>query len=814
MSATSDINAINLAFSAETAAAADRAAGTYDSNLADNPYYYTWQGDQQILPSAMAGDPEGFAQGLRAALPAVNTLRLSFNAFSFDAAGNLHPEYERFLAEAARQGFRLLMTYTDGEIQRLGSGGTLAAEAIEAELRSGDVITRASAAFDRLFDWMDRHSGVARAVWGYELANEPAAYERVVDFSPRGTKGAAEARMVELYARHMADLADQVAERAPEARILVGGWGFSGRFHELADNMIGTVSAADYLRGRIGDALVWSAHAYPGWHPGTDATDPAAVRVALQAAYAPVLADDILLTETNLFGANINYFTTAPSAVSAFARVQEWWTEQGIGITWSPGAQAGGSSLVTVDPGAQLRFLHQHSYAFAMNAFSLDDRDPAHAGDETLHAKVIAGRLRNEETDPDYNPAARFDPVNGLGTAFGHDGNDTLSGADMANNFLYGGRGMDLLRGAAAEDFLFGQYGNDILLGHAGADLLFGGVGADLLRGGTGADTLEGGAGADRFDARAGNDVITDFGPGDLLHLGRGYTGWQQVAARITLAAVNGPAINDVVIRHADGSRTTLIDAKGLIGAAQLVFAGQADWVEGTAQADTIGSGWQDFDGQSVGQVRRISAAGGNDVVAGTTAADTLDGGTGHDRLDAGTGRDLLLGGAGNDLLRAGDHADTLMGGWGDDRLFGGAGHDVLNAGAGRDTLFGEDGDDSLTLGAGGGLASGGLGKDRPHAGSGAATLWGGAGDDLLIANLSQTGHRLAGHGGADTFVLHSAASGGRSLTVIEDFGRADRLIFEGQRLLPDSASGARSGNDLVMVLEPGHRLLLEDWFA
>ena len=119
-----------------------------------------------------------------------------------------------------------------------------------------------------------------------------------------------------------------------------------------------------------------------------------------------------------------------------------------------------------------------------------------------------------------------------------------------------------------------------------------------------------------------------------------------------------------------------------------------------------------------------------------------------------------------------------------------------------------------LRWGAGGGLASGGLGNDRLHAGSGAATLWGGAGDDLLIANLSQTGHRLAGLGGADTFVLHSAASGGRSLTVIEDFGRADRLIFEGQRLLPDSGSGARSGNDLVMVLEPGHRLLLEDWFT
>lgn len=814
MSATSNINAITIAFAAETAASGDTAAGTYETNLAANPYHYSWQGDQQILPVAMSGDPEGFVQGLRAALPAVNTLRLSFNAFSFDAAGNLHPEYERFLSEAARQGFRLLMTYTDGEIQRLGSGGTLTAEAIETELREGDVITRAASAFDRMLDWMDRHPGVADTVWGYELANEPAAYERVVDFSPRGTKGDAEARMIELYAHHMADLADLVADRAPDARILVGGWGFSGRFQEFADNMVGSISAADYLRGRIGDALVWSAHAYPGWHPGTDATDPAAVRAALQAAYAPVLADDILLTETNIFGATVNDFTAAPNAVAAFARVQEWWAEQGIGITWSPGAQAGGSSLVSVDPGAQLRFLHQHSYAFAMNAFSLDDRDPAHAGNEALRATVVTGRLRNEETDPGYDPAARFDPVNGLGTAFGHDGNDTLSGADMANNFLYGGRGNDRLLGAEAEDFLFGQYGNDILHGYAGADLLFGGSGADLMRGGAGADTLEGGAGADRFDARAGNDLITDFAAGDLLHLGRGYKTWAEVAARISVVAVNGPLINDVMIRHADGSRTTLLDAKGLIGAAQLVFSGKADWVEGTSQAEYIGYGWQDFDGQSVGQVRRIAAAGGNDVVVGTGGADTLDGGSGHDRLEAGTGRDLLLGGTGNDLLRAGDHADTLIGGQGDDRLIGGAGHDVLHAGAGRDTLYGGDGDDSLALGASGGLAAGGLGNDRLQTGTGAATLSGGAGDDLLIANLSQTGHRLAGNGGADTFMLHSAGSGGRSLTVIEDFGRTDRLIFEGHRLLPENASGTRSGPDLVILLEPGHRLLLEDWFA
>ena len=92
MSATTGINAVHILFTAEPQMAADQAAGTYAGNLASDSRYYMWQGDHQIIPTGMDGDPEGFARALRTALPQVNTLRLSFNEFAFNEDGSLHPQ--------------------------------------------------------------------------------------------------------------------------------------------------------------------------------------------------------------------------------------------------------------------------------------------------------------------------------------------------------------------------------------------------------------------------------------------------------------------------------------------------------------------------------------------------------------------------------------------------------------------------------------------------------------------------------------------------------------------------------------------------
>ncbi|RID93370.1 calcium-binding protein [Gemmobacter lutimaris] len=814
MSDLGHINAIHILFLAEKVADRDRANGSYDTHLAEDRRYYMWQGQQQILPFGMDDDPKGFAEGLRTALPGVNTLRLSFNQYAFDAKGGLHPQYEAFIAAAVKQGFKLIFTLADGDQQTTGDDGSMTSAQL-AKALDGPVQAGAVAAWEKMLAWLDRHPAAQNAVWGYELANEAAAYERGVTLAERGTKLAAEERFVELYARHMAELAGMVQAADPEARVLVGGWAYSARFTDLAENTVGNRSALDFLRAKIGDALVWAAHLYPGWHSGTEVSDPEELVKVYEAALAPLGDDDILLTETSLSGALINDFNLAPNVTRAMARVQEWFADRGVGTTWFSGAEAGASSLVAVDTGAKLRYLHQHSLAFALNAFSLDDAPRGHGGAERIDAEVVTARLRNE----DYDGKLSMDTVGGAGFAFGYGGADTLQGAAGANNFLYGGRGDDLLRGAGDEDFLFGQDDADTIMGQSGNDLLFGGRGDDLLRGGAGRDTLEGGGGADRFDASSGSDLVTDFrqDAGDRLYLGRGYSDWSDVKTRMSFGAVDGKAADDVVITHADGTETILLNARGKIGAASLLLAGDRSMIEGTARADRIAEGWQDIEGQSFGALHRVAAGAGSDSVTGTARADHIDGGSGADLLRGGGGNDALLGMEGNDRLSGEAGHDTLAGGAGRDRLDGGAGNDALAGGSGNDLLSGGSGADTLHGNTGRDSLEGGADNDVLHSGAGRSQLDGGGGRDTLYADLSGGGHVLTGGSGADRFVFHGAGKTD-SRSVITDFDFAeDRLILGNRAVdlthLPDGMRLMETGAGTVLHLAPGHQVLLEDLF-
>lgn len=815
MSNLGDVNMIHILCVAEEVAAQDRENGTYESNLAADPRYYMWQGSQQILPLGMDGNPEAFAAGLRAALPGVNTLRLSFNTHAFDEDGALHPQYERFLAAAAAQGFQLVFVHTDGGQQRLGADGELSSAEIAAAL-SAEVQPQALAAWSQMLDWLDTRPDVAAATWGFELANEPAAYERAVVQAEQGSKGAAEAQMVELYARHMAELAALVQDRA-EGRILVGGWGYSAQFDDLAEEQVGTQSALNYLRDAIGEDLVWAAHLYPGWFTTNNVTDAASYQAVLENAYAPLGDDDILLTEISFAGDALNDFSTDTTETQLLSRLQEWFADKGIGMGWFSGAEAGASSLVAVDADGGLRYLHQHSLAFALNGFSLDDRPAAHAGDERVTLTLRQALLRNEA----YEGGLTLDPTRKAGFGFGYGGNDTLKGASLANNFLYGGSGADHVTGAAAEDFLFGQSGADRLAGLASDDLLFGGLGADLLRGGAGADTLEGGAGADRFDAGAGHDLISDFDQagGDRLYLARGYSVWSDLVGRMSLAAVNGSEVDDVIITHADGSTTTLLDTAGEFDGSGVIFAGKTGRVDGSSDADRIADGWEDMEGQVfAGDQIRIAAGSGADTIYGTARAEWLSGDDGDDRIFAAQGADTLLGGAGDDLLRSGagrdrlsggdgrdalqgeDGNDTLLGGAGQDRLLGGAGHDVLRGGSGQDRLFGGEGNDTLQSGA-----------ER-------SLLRGEAGDDLLIAKIATAGQDLHGGAGADQFVFLGSTAAAQTRSVIRDFSLDEDLIRLGNSLLdfdnmPEGLRLRELDTGTLLIFTSGDTVLLQDVF-
>jgi streptogramin lyase len=88
-------------------------------------------------------------------------------------------------------------------------------------------------------------------------------------------------------------------------------------------------------------------------------------------------------------------------------------------------------------------------------------------------------------------------------------------------------------------------------------------------------------------------------------------------------------------------------------------------------------------DGRTATVVRAVGdpTTGGNDVVLGTSAAETIDGKGGSDTVCGGGGQDTLRGAVGNDRLLGGPGNDDLSGGQGADRLDGGANRDACDGG-------------------------------------------------------------------------------------------------------------------------------------
>lgn len=174
---------------------------------------------------------------------------------------------------------------------------------------------------------------------------------------------------------------------------------------------------------------------------------------------------------------------------------------------------------------------------------------------------------------------------------------------------LSGGDGADTITAAAGDDTVLAGNGNDIVRGGAGSDVLQGNGGSDMLVGEAGADTLQGGPGDDFYPLLDITDKIIE---GKLA-------GFDTVLQNQATYAVTGN-------------------------------------IEAVLQASGAGG--------------RITGQWNNELLVGSTGADTLDGGQANDTVNGGAGNDLLLGNVGNDLLLA----------------FGG-GNDTMTGGGGRDTF-------------------------------------------------------------------------------------------------------------------------------
>jgi Ca2+-binding RTX toxin-like protein len=752
-----------------------------------------WHDVVQLIPHGMYDDPVRFVAQIKQGLPLVNNLRVLFNEHSFNPDGSLHPQMEAFLAEAAAQGFSLTICYGEGDAQNIGRGIDRWPRLTNAEAYAAlqDNFSDMSGAWQSMMDWMAANPAVAAAVYGWELVNESAAYRETIRYNGAGD-GLTTTDFVDLYTDHALALAQQISTQS-DGKILVGGWGFNGDFATLANTMLGSQSALDALRAGVGSDLVWSAHLYPGWLDTGEATSSADLIARLEAAFAPVAGDDVIITEINAHG-EVNNAALPVDYNDLFVNVYEWFAQSGIGLGWYPGLMSGASHLLYLESNGGLTYRHQHSLAHALNGFSLGQNPTTDAAGQMVQVSLVTARLRNENYEITAGEA-QFDTVTKAGFAFGYAGNDTLQGTDGSADFLYGGTGNDQMFGGGADDFLYGQHGNDNLQGGALIDHLFGGHGHDTLTGGTGRDFNAGGVGNDVYDLDDTGDTVTE-----LVAEGTD-------TVRTTLASYT---LGD----HLENLTTT--------GPGAFSGAGNAlnNAITGAAAADILSG----LDGSD-----RIYGNAGDDTLYGGVGADMLFGGLGADLIDGGTGGDFAsyalatsavrasliavstgttAGEAAGDRYVAIEHlegsafADVLTGNAAANTLRGLAGNDTFYGGAGADYLVGGDGLDlvsylkatqaviadltAVTTGTAAGEAAGDRFSlverlqgsnfaDRLSGDAAANTIWGQSGNDQLAGRAGND--VLVGGVGDDQFVFALNDDADR-VTDFQD--NLDTLVFQG----------------------------------
>ncbi len=433
---------------------------------------------------------------------------------------------------------------------------------------------------------------------------------------------------------------------------------------------------------------------------------------------------------------------------------------------------------------------------------------------------------------------------------------ETLTGSGVADR-LYGGAGVDTLDGKGGNDYLEGGSGGDVLIGGEGNDILVGGSGNDVY---SFTGTL------------FGNDTITDSDRQGSI----------QISGSAITSAVK---VQDNLWESADKTLIFVRVPAGANAAGQTTYdliIGQRTTPGGTQINGTITvTNWQDGDlGLTLGTSTipkpnlgfsvvgsfgdsqhyrfdptvqlpglQIDAGTGNDLIGGSTKAETLIGGDGNDFLAGGGGADVLLGGAGYDWLvadvqatgngglNAGGQLNTPPSGFETASIFSAAftGTDsafqgynwasyvndnarvsvptgtsqsgdtsgvYLNGGSGSDMLWGSAGNDILEGGEGDYL-------DALNGGWGDDLLLGGEGSDALDGDATYWGRIDVTRYGQDRLY------GGRGNDVLFGGGNNDLLFGdEGDDLLDADGSvvqanllnfwGGGTGNDRILTTGGG----------
>lgn len=392
----------------------------------------------------------------------------------------------------------------------------------------------------------------------------------------------------------------------------------------------------------------------------------------------------------------------------------------------------------------------------------------------------------------------------------------------------YGGNGDDKIYGSSGDNVLDGRSGADTIYGYAGNDFILGGYGANTNIA-SGKDTLDGGDGTDWIsyssisgagdtslgielylaDADLNADGILDRIVAGTWDVGTGYSRYMpnstaEIDILYNFENIQGSNYNDLLAGDSDVNviwgmnGNDVIDGgaggdtmDGGVGTDTLWYHSSTAAVTVNLQTNTASGGWAQ--GDVIANFENLQGSIHDDVLTGTSGANTIDGGAGGDIMDGGAGTDTLWYLSSTAAVTVNLQTNTASGGWaqGDvianfENLRGSAHDDVLTGTSGVNTIWGGVGNDTI---------DGGLGND---------TLYGDAGTDTVsylaystsavVANLT-TGSATGG-GGTDVLSGFENIRGSTYADTLTGDGNANTLWGSGGA---DKLSGA-AGNDALVI--------------
>jgi len=263
------------------------------------------------------------------------------------------------------------------------------------------------------------------------------------------------------------------------------------------------------------------------------------------------------------------------------------------------------------------------------------------AGDDLLNggsgADSLVGASGVDLADYSDSPSAVTVDFNSGSIAGGDAAGDSYSSIEG----IVGSSFADRLTGGLGQDYFFGGDGNDSLNGRGGIDRLFGGSGEDVFlysaraSGRNSFDSFAGGSGQDVL--RVSDDNTIDFT----------FARFSSIEEIEFQAAVDED--KEIVLSSrnfdADGElQEILIDGNAIDGTSERFV------INLSSGNDLDLSAWsfEDFD-SSVDDRIVVNGDAGNNMVTGSSQAETVFGGDGDDALGGGGGDDSLVGGSGTD---------------------------------------------------------------------------------------------------------------------------------------------------------------------